>query len=157
MAYRMKKRCKVHGCPNLHTNRNGYCDDHQIRSRGSEERPSAQERGYDSRWKRFAKDFLTRHPVCEICGAPATCVDHKNATADMMMDAYGCFDYSEENYQALCTACNTRKGKREDVEMKRNYYSGKTFLTGGRVEKNQPDVTPSRSGLSHTHDKKDRV
>ena len=156
MAYKLQKRCKVRGCNNLHHNANGYCDEHQITRRGRDERTSAQERGYDSRCTSFARNYLKLHPVCEICGAPASCVDHKTATADMMMDAYGCFDYDEANYQALCSACNARKGRREDVAMRRSYIEGKQFLTGGEGQKKSADNENRAGQLCHTHTREDR-
>ena len=156
MAYKLQKRCKVRGCNNLHHNANGYCDEHQITRRGRDERPSAQERGYDSRWTSFARNYLKLHPVCEICGGPASCVDHKTATADMMLDAYGSFDYDEANYQALCSACNTRKGRREDVAMRRSYIEGKQFLTGGEGQKKSSDNNDRAGQLCHTHTREDR-
>ena len=156
MAYKLQKRCKVRGCGNLHHNANGYCDEHQVARRGRDERPSAQERGYDAKWKAFARKFLALHPVCEICGAPASCVDHKTATADMMMDAYGSFDYDEANYQALCSACNTRKGRREDVSMRRSYIEGKQFLTRGEGQKKSTDNEHRAGQLCHTHTREDR-
>jgi 5-methylcytosine-specific restriction endonuclease McrA len=39
-------------------------------------RPSARERGYDSKWETERKAFLICNPVCRRCGAPATIVHH---------------------------------------------------------------------------------
>lgn len=122
-----KKRCKTVGCPNLHSNRSGYCNAcsrsyyaaHQ--SSYEERRASSTERGYDARWNRFARDFLKSHPTCTMCGKPSTCVDHKDMPADVMLSAYGRFDLDPIHYQALCNRCNASKGKREDRMMRNEY------------------------------------
>lgn len=136
------KRCKQWNCPNLHTNKNGYCDSCNAKYRKKHperyaekdrkfdtKRPTARERGYDSDWEKFAKDFVRRHPVCEICHEqPSKVCDHKTDTARIMMDAYGKFDYSEENYQALCYSCNTRKGRTQDKAREEEYFRMKDLL-----------------------------
>lgn len=158
----LRKNCKTIGCHNLHTNRSGYCDECQARWRAAhpdqayeKARGSSSARGYGWKWRRFAKDYLTRHPVCAICGQPATCVDHKDMTADMMLDAYGAFDYDESHYQALCASCNARKGAREDRMMRQDYIDGLRRLSdpGEGSEKSAP--TPSTGcakPLPHTED-----
>lgn len=132
---RFRKRCKTMGCPNLHSNKNGYCDSCNERWRAAHPRSykddgrlSSQERGYDSRWHRFSKRFLADHPICAICGAPSECVDHKDIPADVMMSVYGRFVYEDEHYQALCRACNTRKGRYEDKAMRKAYERDKEWI-----------------------------
>jgi len=142
----LKKNCKTPGCPNLHTNRSGYCNECMARYAAThpktervETRPSAYERGYDSAWRRFAHRFLINHPVCAICGAPATQVDHKSMPADVMLKVYGGkFDLEESHYQALCVSCNTRKGKTQDVRFRRKFEDDLRRLeTGGGSQKNE--------------------
>lgn len=128
----LKKRCKTYHCPNLHHNASGYCDECTARWRAAhprkdDKRPSAYKRGYDSRWTKFAKNFLSLHPTCAICGQPATCVDHK-IPADVMLDAWGSFDYDPDHYQALCASCNARKGAHEDKTLRMAYYDSKKAL-----------------------------
>ena len=142
----LTKNCKTPGCPNLHRNKSGYCDEcmaryaaaHPEKGKPAENRPSAYERGYDSRWRRFARNFLINHPVCAICGAPSVCVDHKNTPADVMLEVNGgVFDYDEREYQALCCACNAEKGKTLDRQRRAKYYADKVRLgLGGGSEKN---------------------
>lgn len=140
---KLRKKCKTYGCPNLHTNVSGYCDDCIRKWRSTHQktdhRPSAAARGYDSRWQKFSRDYLREHPTCAICGAPAKVCDHKDIPADVMMDAYGSFDYDISHYQALCVACNTRKGCHEDRMMREAYETDKRELSAmaqGEGEKN---------------------
>ena len=155
----LRKRCKTVGCPNLHRNASGYCDECTAKYRAShprtdDNRPSATQRGYGWEWRKFAKDFLRLHPTCEICGAPATCVDHKDMTADMMLDAYGVFDYDPAHYQALCYSCNARKGAREDKAMRAAYRKDLAALSQrpeGRGSKNDAASTTAFGGDVPTH------
>ena len=132
----LKKNCKTPGCPNLHTNRSGYCDECMARyaathpkAPAEDHRPTAPERGYDYTWRRFARTFLINHPVCALCGAPATCVDHKYTPADVMLEANGgVFDYDESQYQALCVSCNNRKGRTVDVRRREQYRNDRIRL-----------------------------
>ena len=149
----LRKRCKNFGCPNLHHNASGYCDECTARYRAThpreeKEKPTSSARKYYSswQWRKFAKDFLKEHPVCEICGAPAEVCDHKDMTADMMVDAYGGFDYEPAHYQALCRSCNVRKGTREDKTMRETYKAelGLFNSTPGYSGKNG---TPSSTAL----------
>lgn len=150
MAYKRLKRCKTYGCPNLHYNDNGYCDscyaafkakhpqyydkdgnklsEKAWQKKYDEKRGTASQRGYTYKWRQFARKFLESHPACAMCGAPATVCDHKTDTADMMMDAYGEFDYDDRNYQALCARCNALKGATSDKDKRQEYYEAKRAL-----------------------------
>ncbi|MHB2165732.1 HNH endonuclease signature motif containing protein [Alsobacter sp. R-9] len=68
-------------------------------------RPSARERGYNSRWDKARKTFLAHHPKCEMCGAVASVVDHRIAhKGDQKLF------WNSANWQALCAPChNSRK------------------------------------------------
>ncbi len=134
-AKRIRKRCKTVGCPNLHYNSNGYCDScnekwkaKHPRASYADDRPSAYERGYDNRWRKFAKSYLSEHPVCAMCGAPSTCVDHKDIPADVMMRSNGRFDYDERHYQALCRECNLKKGRTIDKRVRNGYEKDLKWL-----------------------------
>ena len=143
MAARFK-RCKNCGRPSEGCDKWGYCPScvakynarHPERFEKKKEqakaydqkRGSSRERGYDTRWTNFSKEFLKKHPTCAICGAPAKVTDHKTIPADVMMDAWGGFDYSEDNYQALCVRCNTRKGLTEDERARLEYQEMKFRL-----------------------------
>ena len=131
----LKKRCKTVGCPNLHTNVCGYCDECIKRYREThprvreDDRPLEVRKEYGSyRWKKFAADYLKANPVCAICGAPAKVCDHKDMPADVMTEVYGGFDYNLDHYQPLCYACNARKGRNEDKAMRSQYESDKAWI-----------------------------
>lgn len=133
----LMKRCKTQHCRNLHKNANGYCDACNAEYRRThprdfkeydKKRGSATSRGYDSRWRKFASDYLKEHPTCAICGQPAKIVDHKDIPADLMMQVYGGFDYDLSHYQALCYRCNTKKGRREDQDIRKSYEADKAFI-----------------------------
>ncbi len=141
----LRRRCKTPGCPNLHTNRSGFCTECErkhhaqhvaraIATAGtrleipSSHRGSAWDRGYGSRdWREFAKGFLKRHPTCAICGAPATVCDHKDMPAQVMMDMYGRFLLDDRYYQPLCVSCNTRKAKEDQAKVE-EYFKGRAFI-----------------------------
>lgn len=76
--------------------------DHERRARFDRTRPSARQRGYDSRWEQARLDFLKRFPACRFCGEPATVVDHiKPHRGDMRLF------WRRSNWQSLCTHCHS--------------------------------------------------
>ena len=75
---------------------------------------SASERGYTSRWRRVAKSFLQKHPLCAECERKgvirmATCVDH-------IVPHHGdsALFWDSSNWQPLCQECHSRKTAAED-------------------------------------------
>ena len=75
-------------------------------------------------------------------------------TADMMVDAYGGFDYDPAHYQALCRSCNARKGMHEDRAMRAAYQKDIAALSQhpeGRGEKNQGPFSTAFGGDCPTH------
>jgi 5-methylcytosine-specific restriction endonuclease McrA len=50
--------------------------DRARKARHDQNRPSARERGYDSKWTAARKAFLAIHRFCARCGKPATVVHH---------------------------------------------------------------------------------
>lgn len=73
-------------------------------------RPNAHQRGYTRRWREYARGFLIRNPVCVDCGRKAEHVDHIRAVTGP--DDAGFWE--EDNHQALCRRCHSRKTVRED-------------------------------------------
>ncbi|MEJ0097872.1 MAG: HNH endonuclease [Bauldia sp.] len=73
-------------------------------------RPTARERGYDSKWQRESKAFLNepQNRFCSCgCGRPADVVDHKVAHKGDKRLFWG-----RSNWQPMARACNSRKAVR---------------------------------------------
>lgn len=75
-------------------------------------RPTAQQRGYDSKWQRESRIFLAQpeNKFCACgCGRLADCVDHKKAhKGDMRLF------WDRKNWQPMNGDCNRRKNIREE-------------------------------------------
>lgn len=110
--------CVQPGCPTLVER--GRCAVHQ---RAYERRrPSARERGYDSRWAAASRAFRARHPLCGMLAngdvdvvnswcakegrtTPAECVQHivpHSGPNDPLL-------WDETNWLASCLQCNNRR------------------------------------------------
>ena len=117
------RSCAQPGCPTLVAS--GRCAVHakaQDVARGT-----AQERGYDSRWAAYSKQFRTEHPVCGeqydgsmdpthskcLQAGRLTPVVGKNGCVDHIIPASrgGPF-WAPSNHQSLCRSCNLSKGDR---------------------------------------------
>jgi 5-methylcytosine-specific restriction protein A len=85
-------------------------------------RPSAHARGYDHRWRKYTKLFLSKpeNAVCRGCTAegrdvPATVVDHITPhRGDQRLF------WSPRNHQPLCKPCHDHKTATEDGGFGRN-------------------------------------
>lgn len=105
------RACTRSGCPNL-TDR-GLCSTCQ---RALPQRPTAQARGYDSRWAKARKGFLEKHPRCECDqhkgkpdAPPATVVDHIIPhKGDKVVF------WTRSNWRAMSAPCHNSKTARED-------------------------------------------
>ncbi len=104
------KACAVPGCPNRVVK--GRCPEHSKQANRAEDtrRGSRHERGYDSRWSRYSKQFLAAHPVCadpfHIHGDPGVFAE---VTDHIVPEWAGGDFWDQANHQPLCKACNTRK------------------------------------------------
>ncbi len=106
MPRKSKIPCKHPGCPKLAEVSDGYCEE---RKPLHPTRPSADKRGYGSRWRKVRARYLHKHPLCVKCMSEgryvqATIVDHiipHRGDLVLMWD--------ENNYQALCKACHDKK------------------------------------------------
>jgi 5-methylcytosine-specific restriction protein A len=75
------------------------------------QRGSASARGYDAKWRKFRKWFLSRHPLCTDCTGTrsATEVHHIQKLVDAPQ-----LKCVEDNCMALCHSCHSvRTGKGE--------------------------------------------
>lgn len=111
MPMKPKKPCNHPGCPNLTDGY--YCEEHQVLHRG--DRESSGKRGYNSKWQKARKLYLTAHPLCEKCYkekklVAATVVDHIIPhRGDPVLF------WNQNNWQALCKSCHDKKTFNEDV------------------------------------------
>ena len=102
--------CRHPGCPNV--SEGPYCLEHTKMHR--QDRPSAYQRGYDSRWQRESKAYLVKHPLCAECQrhgrvSAATVVDHikpHKGNKKLFWD--------RTNWQPLCKRCHDIKTSTED-------------------------------------------
>lgn len=83
--------------------------DRERKARHDATRPSARQRGYTSKWEQARADYLTAHPTCVRCGAPAKVVDHiKPHRGDLKLF------WSRSNWQPLCVPCHSRTKQSEE-------------------------------------------
>lgn len=85
--------------------------------RAPDPRPSAAERGYDTAWRKSARAFLAKNPLCRECEQhgkiePATLVDH------IVPRRLGGQD-REPNLQPLCRWCHAKKTAEETKARRR--------------------------------------
>lgn len=114
--------CSVPRCPTL-VRGGGRCAHHAKaqQQRGDRLRGTAQERGYDSTWAAFSKQWRQRYPLCGMRSDGALHAQHSRCVQqgqenphDLVTDhiqpmADGGEKYDEANLQTLCRACNSAK------------------------------------------------
>lgn len=84
--------------------------DRERKARHDQSRPSARERGYDSKWQQAREQFLSIHPHCVMCGAPARVVDHKTPhRGDRKLF------WQRSNWQSLCTPCHSSRKQAQEA------------------------------------------
>lgn len=102
--------CVEPGCPNLTDA--GKCAIHrrEARRRSDRRRPTADQRGYDRRWRQTRRAYLRGHPGCEVidCDAPATMVDHIDGLGPL-----GPYGHDEFNLRSMCDTCHGRRTARD--------------------------------------------
>ena len=114
IATKSRHFCSHPGCNRLVSDT--YCEEHAPLHRKQEShRPASTDRGYDWRWRKFAKKYLARpeHQFCALhissrCTGLADCVDHIHP----LQGPNDPRKYDLTNLQPSCTPCNVRKGKR---------------------------------------------
>jgi 5-methylcytosine-specific restriction protein A len=117
---RPQSTCPHPGCTT--TTPGGRCDAHrrdvdlQRWQQADQNRPSARQRGYNTRWEKARKTYLARHPLCACveCKAGgrvrvATVVDH---VVPHRGDQALFWDTS--NWQAMAKTCHDRKTAGEE-------------------------------------------
>lgn len=105
------KPCKHPGCRE-YAEHNGYCRKH-YKERFSfylnEKRISPSKLGYDRKWDYARKEYLKQHPLCVMCGRPATEVDHIQPHKGNMT-----LFWNRNNWQSLCHSCHSKKTIKEN-------------------------------------------
>lgn len=94
--------CCHPGCPTLVSR--GYCERHApLSSRAIDRRTKGVDPFYkSSTWLRLRAVVLRRSPLCVLCRAVASVVDHITARAD------GGAPYDECNLRSLCSSCHAK-------------------------------------------------
>ena len=121
MAEKALQFCRHSGCDNL-TDKS-YCPEHMAeyeerqkawKERAEKRRPSARQRGYDTRWQKYAHTYLRQpgHQICRLnlpgCTLAATCVDHIVPPSGPKVPLF----WDKSNHQPACSHCNSVKGHR---------------------------------------------
>ena len=112
MPSRPKKPCAHPGCPELVDPADKYCDQHKAEHPAEVRSGSA--RGYNRRWQKISKQYLSSHPLCVKClergkYTKATVVDHirpHRGNPELF--------WNPENWQPLCKTCHDKKTWNED-------------------------------------------
>lgn len=79
------------------------------RRRADANRPNARQRGYDSKWDKARATFLSHRPHCNMCGKPASVVDH----VIPHRGDQGLF-WDKNNWQSLCVTCHSSSKQRQE-------------------------------------------
>ena len=102
------KRCNHPGCEEkVRGFRESLCETHLKQTRANYDRerrdPSTKKFYNSDGWKRLRALKLSQDPFCELCGRPATTVDHRQAIRE------GVNPYDMSNLESLCSQCHSRK------------------------------------------------
>lgn len=112
MGNKLQGPCKVSTCPNLATVGYQHCDLHK-KERWRDNKRKLKEDGKlevfykRAPWKKLRLYFLHRNPLCVVCKAPATMVDH------IVPINQGGAKLDERNLQSMCDTCHARKRNQE--------------------------------------------
>ena len=104
--------CSHPGCPRLVPRGKKYCDEHAALH--PEESRSAGGRGYGSKWNKARRRYLEKHPLCVMCMKDGRYV--RATDVDHIIPHRGdpVLFWDENNWQALCHSCHSRKTRSED-------------------------------------------
>lgn len=101
--------------------KSGRCEDH-ARPREQQQRGNSNERGYDWRWRKAAKRFLSEYPLCGrrpggVAPVMSQCHDEGRISAAVQVDHVEPHRgdpvkfWDERNWQPLCRECGARKSQ----------------------------------------------
>ena len=72
-------------------------------------RGTAAERGYGHRWSTIRRRVLRNHPLCRLCGGPASDVDHWPVDRRALVAAGVADPDADERLRPLCSPCHKRE------------------------------------------------
>lgn len=72
------------------------------KARADAQRPSARERGYDTKWQRERAAYLKLHPVCAECGTQAATIVHHKIPHRGDQKLF----WSRSNWMPVCQPCH---------------------------------------------------
>ncbi len=101
----IQRFCAHQGCPELVTPPERYCPKHkpEIVHETAHHNPFYS----TARWQKFRNWYIAGHPLCEMCGAPGTLVDHIQELKD------GGEELDPANSMTLCSRCHAKKTRKE--------------------------------------------
>lgn len=75
----------------------------------------------NKKWKRLRESYLMYHPLCSICGKPATDVHHINSPFDdglSDIERLGRLLDINNNFMALCSKCHGTLHRNKQIDNK---------------------------------------
>lgn len=102
MTIKPGRPCKSPCCPNVTSDKSGYCDQH--RGLQNKEHNETSNAVYNSHWRKIRAAKLNVNPLCELCQQQgrvevATDVHHLDGNPENM---------SDNNLQSLCHSCHSK-------------------------------------------------
>lgn len=76
-----------------------------------EQRGPSSARGYDKEWSKLRFRFLHHNPLCIVCGAKATHVDHIQSVRDRPD-----LRLEPSNLRSMCASCHSRRTARDQSQ-----------------------------------------
>ena len=109
MPTKPARPCNYPGCPNLTTDRSGYCEEHRKEARrkyDKYERQPEVKKVYGYQWEKIRNKYIKAHPLCERClsegrSTLAVLVHHRRPVR-----RGGTHD--EANLMSLCVSCHNK-------------------------------------------------
>lgn len=113
MPMRPNVPCRHPGCARLVPYGKKYCGEHEALHRG--DRPSADKRGYNSKWQKARRQYLREHPYCVCCYGQGKMVEA--TVVDHIIPHRGdpALFWDKSNWQSLCKPCHDKKTWNEDA------------------------------------------
>jgi 5-methylcytosine-specific restriction protein A len=114
----IKKPCGKIGCRELVNRKDRYCEEHRLseQRRYDKDRGTATQRGYNSRWARYSREYRARNPLCVKCQeqgkvTPAQHVDHITPTKGKDDPLH----WEPSNHQSVCISCHNAKTRKDEM------------------------------------------